>query len=106
MNQTNTRSPQKGKVRGDQCTASSPPGCSAPLRSRPRLLRERVTSLQAGLPGRFTRDGYFSEPGYLGFSDYDRAEYKAAGKVLDDRIKGRQIVTSSDRSGMCEQRSI
>ena len=66
----------------------------------------RVTSLQAGLPGRFTRDGYFSEPGYLGFSDYDRAEYKAAGKVLDDRIKGRQIVTSSDRSGMCEQRSI
>lgn len=54
---------------------------------------------QPGLEGRFSRDGYFSEPGYLGFSDYERAEYKAAGKPLDDRIKGKQITSSSDRSG-------
>lgn len=55
--------------------------------------------LQPGLAGRFSRDGFFSEPGYLGFSDYDRAEYKAAGKVLDGRNKGKQITSTSDKSG-------
>ena len=53
---------------------------------------------KAGLPGRFSKDGYFSEPGYLDPSDRSRKEYK--GGILNERVQGGQMNTSASKSGL------